>query len=621
MMATHLTVLLALVFLQLIPVCPVLAQSVQPKPAGAAKSALCNRVNALELIKQQAEAVKSYNNASRQITVLVRAADLLWPYEQRKARAVFTEAFDLAIANEKEKASTTSPSVIVRMQTPDQRYVVISAIAKRDSVWARELTQQMLKSATDTDGSSTRSSLENVLAAQRLLDAAYQLIAVDLSTALNLARISLSYPAGFMLTRFLYGLAAINQQAADQFYAQALGAYSQKPLREFLYLQAYPFAWRDITNTPIFSHYEVPPSFVTNQSLQRRFMEILLRRAQQALEAPVDEGDGYQNNNGIAMPATAFLLQGLMQLEPEVRGSLPDLLAPLTQAREKILVSLSVENQRLLVQPGREASTPPDQTFAERVESAQKEADADERDQLIAAAVLSETSKNESLASVIQAIDKISDSSLRSTFTEWLYFQRAITAIKDKRLEEAERLATQIEEPQERAHLRIEMAKVLLKTRDAQTQAQELLEQAISEAKKTGKTIFAARTLLTAAALYTQIDLSRSVSVLADAINLINGIETPDFFSDGQALEKTPPRKGKGGQYAGEYLLRFYMPGLDPEAALRELAKFDFDTALSDSSSLSDKPQRAMSMMAVTEVCLQQTPQRPREKPTKNGKP
>jgi hypothetical protein len=350
-------------------------------------------------------------------------------------------------------------------------------------------------------------------------------------------------------------------------------------------------------------------------------MEILLRRAQQALEAPVDEGDGYQNNNGIAMPATAFLLQGLMRLEPEVRGSLPDLLAPLTQAREKILVSLSVENQRLLVQPGREASTPPDQTFAERVESAQKEADADERDQLIAAAVLSETSKNESLASVIQAIDKISDSSLRSTFTEWLYFQRAITAIKDKRLEEAERLATQIEEPQERAHLRIEMAKVLLKTRDAQTQAQELLEQAISEAKKTGKTIFAARTLLTAAALYTQIDLSRSVSVLADAINLINGIETPDFFSDGQALEKTPPRKGKGGQYAGEYLLRFYMPGLDPEAALRELAKFDFDTALSESSSLSDKPQRAMSMMAVTEVCLQQTPQRPREKPTKNGKP
>jgi hypothetical protein len=619
-MATHLTVLLALVFLQLIPVCPVLAQA-QPKPAGAAKSALCNRVNALELIKQQAEAVKSYNNASRQITVLVRAADLLWPYEQRKARAVFTEAFDLAIANEKEKASTTSPSVIVRMQTPDQRYVVISAIAKRDSVWARELTQQMLKSATDTDGSSTRSSLENVLAAQRLLDAAYQLIAVDLSTALNLARISLSYPAGFMLTRFLYGLAAINQQAADQFYAQALGAYSEKPLREFLYLQAYPFAWRDITNTPIFSHYEVPPSFVTNQSLQRRFMEILLRRAQQALEAPVDEGDGYQNNNGIAMPATAFLLQGLMRLEPEVRGSLPDLLAPLTQAREKILVSLSVENQRLLVQPGREASTPPDQTFAERVESAQKEADADERDQLIAAAVLSETSKNESLASVIQAIDKISDSSLRSTFTEWLYFQRAITAIKDKRLEEAERLATQIEEPQERAHLRIEMAKVLLKTRDAQTQAQELLEQAISEAKKTGKTIFAARTLLTAAALYTQIDLSRSVSVLADAINLINGIETPDFFSDGQALEKTPARKGKGGQYAGEYLLRFYMPGLDPEAALRELAKFDFDTALSESSSLSDKPQRAMSMMAVTEVCLQQTPQRPREKPTKNGKP
>lgn len=617
-MAIQAMLLLAFFSLEETPTCPILAQS---KPAGAEKSTLCSRVNALGMITQQVDASKTFNNPIRRITVLIRAADLLWPYERDKARAVFTEAFELAIENEKEKDSTAPRSVILRMQTPDQRYVVISAVAKRDSVWARELTQQMLKSASDNEASSTRNSLEDVLTAQRLLDSAYQMISFDIGGALDLARVSLSYPASPMLTRFLYGLAAINQQAADQFYAQALAVYGEKPLREFLYLQAYPFAWRDTLNTPIFSYYEVPPRFLTNQVLQRRFVQVLLHRAQQALELPLDEGDTYQNTNGIQMPGTVYLLQGLMRLEPQVRGSLPDLLAPLTQAREKLVVSLSVENQRLLMQPGREISTPPDQTFDERIESAQKVADVHERDELIATAVLSDASKKESLASVIQAIDKISDSNLRAYFLEWLNFQRATIAIKDRRFEEAERLAAQIETEQERAYLHTEIAKGLLRSRDAQPHAQEVLEQAITEAKKAGKTLSAARTLLTASNLYTQIDLSRSISLLADAINCVNGIETPDFLSDGQALEKTPARKGKGGQYAGEYLLRFYMPGLDPESAFRELAKFDFDTALSQSSALADKPQRALSTIALAEVCLQQTQQRLKEKTTKSTKP
>ena len=592
----------------------------QSKPAGAGKSPLCSRDNALEMIKQQVDLTKTFNNTIRRITVLIRAADLLWPYQQDKARAVFTEAFELATENEKENEQKAPRSLLLTLQIPDQRYVVIRAVARRDSAWAKELTRQMLKPGNDSEASSTRSSFENVLTAERLLDSAYQMISTDTNAAFDLARASLSYPASPMLTRFLFGLAEVNQQAADQFYAQALVVYGDKPMREFLYLQAYPFAWRETLNTPIFSFYVVPANFVTNQSLQRRFVRILLRRAQQALEVPLDEGDTYQNTNGTWMPGTVHLLQGLMRLEPQVRGSLPDLLAPLTQAREKILVSLSVETQKLLLQPGREISTTPDQTFDEQVESAQKVPDVNERDELIATAVLSDASKKESLASVIQAIDKISDSNLRAYFLEWLYFQRATTAVKDRQFEEAEKLTSKVEGQEQRAYLHTEIAKGLLNRSDAQTHAQEVLDEAITEAKKAGTTIFAARALLTASTLYAQIDLSRSISVLADAINCINRIEAPDFSSDDQALEKTPERKGRSGQYRGEYLLRFYMPGLDPESAFREMAKLDFDTSLSQSSALTDKLQRAMSTLALADVCLQQAQQQLKEKP-KTKKP
>jgi tetratricopeptide (TPR) repeat protein len=500
------------------------------------------------------------------------------------------------------------------LQTPDQRYVVVRAIAKRDSAWAKELLQQILKLDTETEETSSTKKFKDSLTAERLLDSAIRMIATDINAALELARASLNYPATGTLIRFLYQLAEVNQQAADQLYTQALAVYGDKPMREFLYLQAYPFAWRETLNTPTFESYAVPANFVTNQSLQRQFVQVLLGRAQQALETPLDQADIYPEPQGSLLPGTVHLLQGLIRLEPQLRASLPDLLGPLTQAREKILVSLSVETQKLLMQPGREVSVMQDETFDEQIESAQKIPDVSRRDDLIAIAVLSVASDTQSLAVVIQAIEKISDANLRVSLLEWVYFRRATTAMRDKQFEEAERLASRVEGEEQRAYLHLEIAKRLLNTNEMQTHARELLDQAITEAKRAGATIFAARALLTASNLYTKIDPGRAVSVLTDAINCINRIESPNFSSDNQTRVKMVERRGGSGAYP----LRFDMPGLDPESAFREMAKVDFDTALSQSSALTDKLQRAMSTLALADTCLQQAQQQPKAKPKKS---
>lgn len=580
----------------------------QTKPAQAATSSLCSRENAVEMIKQQIDFTKTFNDGVRRINVLLRAADLLWPYQQDRARVVFLEAFELAKESERENEQKGSRSLLLRLQKPDQRYVVIRAVARKDAAWARELTQQLLKPNDENDAAAARSSFENLLIASRLLESAINLISSDTSAAMDFANASLRYPATSALNRFLFRLAELNQQAADQFYAQALAIYGDKPMREFLYLQAYPFALSETLNTPTFSLYQIPVKFVSNQSLQRQFIHVMLRRAQQALEVPFDEGDTYRNPQGIPVPGSVHLLQGLIRLQPQVSTSLPDLLPFLTQAREKILVSLSVENQKLLVQPGREISTAADPSFEEQIESAEKASDVNERDDLIANAVLSAGSQKQSLAAVIRAVEKISDSLLRTSLLEWLYFQRATIAIEDKRFDEAEKLAARVEGPELRAYLHIEMAKALLNSSATLTRGLQVLDEAMTEAKKAGATLFAARTLMTASHLYARIEPNRSVSVLAEAVNHINRIEAPDFLSDNQTLEKTPARRGRGGQYSGEYSLRFYMPGLDPENAFREIAKIDFDTSLAQSSSLTDKFQRSMSMLSVAEACLQQAP-------------
>ena len=77
----------------------ILAQS---KAAESEALPLCSRSNAIDSIRQQIDLTKTIDDSTRRIAVLIRAADLLWSVQQEKARAVFTEAFELATRSEKE---------------------------------------------------------------------------------------------------------------------------------------------------------------------------------------------------------------------------------------------------------------------------------------------------------------------------------------------------------------------------------------------------------------------------------------------------------------------------------------------------------------------------------------
>src|ERR1051326_1752869 len=152
----------------------------------------------------------------------------------------------------------------------------------------------------------------------------------------------------------------------------------------------------------MYANYVVPAKFAIDQSLQRRFMQVLLRRAQQAIDSPLDESDTYRSSKIELLPATVHLLNGLVRVEPQVRESLPDLLPSLTQARERLLVSLSADTQKLLLEPGREVFPESQHSFDEQIEIPQKNSDVNERDQLIFSAVLSSVSNSENTSHVVQ---------------------------------------------------------------------------------------------------------------------------------------------------------------------------------------------------------------------------
>jgi hypothetical protein len=121
--------------------CSALAQ----KKPGNPVSSLCSRDSAVQIVQEQIALTKTFDDPVKRIRVLIRAADLLWPHENAKARAAFVEAFDLATQDHKEKGDgMRREGVGLLSQIPDQRYTVISAIGKRDLAWARKLSDQML---------------------------------------------------------------------------------------------------------------------------------------------------------------------------------------------------------------------------------------------------------------------------------------------------------------------------------------------------------------------------------------------------------------------------------------------------------------------------------------------
>lgn len=567
----------------------------QPLPT---RSSSCSRDGALEIIQQQIALSKTIDNSVQRITVLIRAADLLWPVQQPKSRAAFFEAFDLAVLNFKEKGDAAiSGGKMMLIETPDQRYTVITAIAKHDSAWSKKLIEKLLKEQQEEAADKpARDTQREIKTAERLLTMAASLLSSDEAAAISFARNSLRYPATLNLSTFLYQLVALDKAAADQFYQQALGAYAGAPMERLLYLAAYPFGNdREVGNMPGSGIYQVPSGFVPNPNLQRMFVQTILRRAQEFVANPSDPVPGSR------MPEPDQMLLALTRLEKQIKQSLPDLASAVEAAKGSLSAQMSPESQRSVNQSAN-SDKAPQMTFDERVEAALKNPNVDRRDQQLTSAIMG-GAKEESLDHVLSAVDKIADSNIHQPLLNWIYFERTQSAVKDKKLDEARRLAAKVDELDQRAWLYSRIAEESLKQNADQTQAREVLDEVVDAAAKAPNTPVTVRALLGVAYLYTKIDMSRAIAVMGEAVKRINQMEQPDF-SRQYVIRKIE------GKTFGNYGA-FVTPGFTPESAFREIAKVDFDGMLNQAANFSDKSLRALTTLAVVEQCLKDLPAKP----------
>jgi hypothetical protein len=566
------------------------------KKAEPPVSQLCTRNSALDFIQQQNAAAKTFDNAVQRIAVMLRVADLGWPYQQERARATFLEAFDVASQYFKEVgAADRKDSQFHVTRGIDQRYKVISAFAKRDPTAARKLSEKILEEAEEDPVKSADEAASSRNNAEKLLDVANNLIPIDQSAAIAFARASLRYAAPIQLPYFLHTLSTVNRAAADRFYEEALTAYSGAPMDQFLYLSSYPFGNnREAGEMPIYTIYKVPDGFTPSIRLQRLFVQRLLARTQSAFEAPVDTTapSEYRRSD------SAQMWMALSRLEKQIDQSLPDLAETARQAKDKLYALLTAPTQRNITRIVN-ADNAPKKSFDEQVEAALKLADVDRRDQGLTFAVTGASSA-ETVEQVVNVIDKISDSKVRTPLLNWFYFFRTQSLIKDKNLAEARKLAAKVTELDQRVYLYSRIAEESLKEADDQTQARDVLNEIADAAAKAPNTLVTARAWLALAYLYAKIDTNRGIEELANAVRSINRLEAPDFSQQSVIMKI----EGKTfGSYAG-----FATPGFSPENTFREIGKLDFDGSITQAATFTDKSLRALTTLALVEPCLLQAP-------------
>src|ERR1700755_1100240 len=203
----------------------------EPQPNEAQPKVFCDPARAVSLVETQLSEAKMFADASRRLSVMTRAADLLWPHERESAREIFQQAYDLAVKDFREHENDPEPKGSMTMSRPDQRFIVMTAIGRRDAAWARRLAEavaeekrreaeQASNATKATDAGGWKPGL-----AENTLGLAESMIKIDREASVALARSTFRQPASFFLVIYLYSLAANDRAAADALYAEAINAY------------------------------------------------------------------------------------------------------------------------------------------------------------------------------------------------------------------------------------------------------------------------------------------------------------------------------------------------------------------------------------------------------------
>jgi hypothetical protein len=569
------------------------------------EKSVCDAERAVLLAEKQVEEAKAIEQPPKQIAVMIRAADVLWKAQPASARKIFADAFDLAEKHFKEKGDESKREGRSLTLFPDQRFVVMQAIAKRDGAWAKQLALRVAEEtrkqaeAAAKDAKTATAETYRQSVQDKILSLAVSTAPVDSPTAIALIRNTFSYPVSSSLPFTLNMLRDVNEAATDQLYQDAVKNYAAGPINELFYLAAYPFLRDRIIGPEMYmSGFGKPKTETPNPALQQLFIETLLYRAEATLKLPEQPTSGANK-----LPEVSQLIVALTHLESIAAQYQPAYVNRIVEMKAFLNAALNTEMRQTLAGVTRQQDDVATRmgnngdAFTKYSEQAEHESNPAKREMALAFAVLN-AADSVSLDTLTRTARKVDDDNLRNQLLTFVYFKRAQKAIKEGDFFQAGQLAKNVEQLDLRAYLSYEAAAAALKKEEDKPRAKDILDEVLAIAYKAPNTNEKARTLLGVVYLYAKLEPIRAFEVMTEAVKTVNNLENPNFSTS------FVQQKIEGKEFSSYY--GYSVEGFDLEKVFRLLAPLDFEGALYRARSFDDRSHRALAILALASSCLEE---------------
>lgn len=574
-------------------------------------------------------------------------AELIWPREQERELAgkLFRHAFELALALYLDSQTENLDPVTRLTQTPPSE--LCQEIIRRTTVCDAKLGKEFAekyKSEKQRLRDEKRQKLGDLLEDESYifrtkLDPRYKSgsLNTDLINALSWPRFDLlkkdvqaavaaaqqifsrGLPTEYTLL-FLWEVAQRDREAADQLFLWLLAGIRENETAgpgQLLLIALYPFGER----VAMFTDGRVPfnggvlyESFFYGTSMSARrdpVSEELLARWFIGISFIVISrtvyGDLSEFPDAVSRLGAAYCLA--RWLEPRIKQFQPELL-PVWQALEMdTLPQLTAEQQSWITRVLNGELPDRNQQYSKEYDAvltggtyinqmldrAEKTTNFAQRDYFYELAALEADRSNQGHARAIA--DKIADLNLRRQVHEWISFNTAKRALAEKHYDDARRYALEVSAPDQQAYLFCLLAQAALKEKD-RVGAVGLLTEASLLAGKADSSPEKVRALVSIANVYASFDPQLESEAMADAVRAANRVSN---YNPEQARMKRAMGNAAGMRY--DFVAD--TGNTELPAALKLLARTDFDGALILAESLDQPLIKLSSIVAVATVAFE----------------
>jgi len=566
---------------------------------------------ATSLVISLADEARSFKDQTRRARIQARAADILWDSDPERARELFRRAWDAADAADNEAARQRAEGArrmeaaggpVVLPGGVNLRNEVLRIVAKRDYKLCEEFLkvfdEAKAKDNEEATAASRRNRAYDQTGSARRLQLARQLVEEgDVDRGWEYALPALNNVNIDSIT-FLSTLREKNASLADKAFdgllaraaldpasdANTVSGLSSYILTPFFYMT---FEGSNVNQSQ--SRRATPPPDV-HPRLRTDFLKVAYDILMRPLAAP-DQDRTSSGHSGKYM-VIKRLLPTFEQYAPDLE---PGLRTQMTALASYVPPEVQQPGNRDVtagLKSDDEGGSDRSQRMQERLDAART---SDERDQIYAEFAIQLTEKGDPQARDL--VDKIENSELRKNVKAYTDFEWAQYYIRKKDVTEAARLAKNGELTSiQRVRIYTSAAKIVLTSE--RSRAMDLLEEALTEARRIGNSDQdRARALTAVATNMVEVDLVRAWETLSEVIKAANAADA--FTGEDMRMYARLQTKNMG-VVTSSTAEDFDLAGL-----FRQLARADLMRAVQVTKSFTGPAPRAVATLAIAQSVLE----------------